>query len=160
MIICAGESLIDMVSFATEKGEVQYSPHFGGGALNSAIALGRLGAETYYCGAISNDTFGGLIEDYYRDSKVQEDFIIKTSRPTTLAYADVTDGVAKYRFVDEHSAGRLIDEDSLKPFVNKIKKAKAILVGGISLQAEPCGKSWQWCNYFLDFVCRRICKSN
>ena len=144
MIICAGESLIDMVSFATEKGEVQYSPHVGGSILNSAIALGRLGVDAYYCGAVSNDTFGGLIEDCLRDSKVQEDFIIKTNRPTTLAYADVTDGVAKYTFVDEHSAGRLIDEDSLKPFVNKIKNAKAILVGGISLQAEPCGKSWQW----------------
>ena len=144
MIICAGESLIDMVSFATEKGEVQYSPYVGGSILNSAITLGRLGADVYYCGAVSNDTFGGLIEDCLRDSKVQEDFIIKTNRPTTLAYADVTDGVAKYTFVDEHSAGRLIDEDSLKPFVNKIKNAKALLVGGISLQAEPCGMSWQW----------------
>ena len=144
MIICAGESLIDMVSFATEKGEVQYSPHVGGSVLNSAIALGRLGADTYYCGAISNDTFVDLIEDYLRDSKVKEDFIIKTNRHTTLAYADVTDGVAKYTFVDEHSAGRLIDENSLKPFVNKIKNAKALLVGGISLQAEPCGTSWQW----------------
>ena len=144
MIICAGESLIDMVSFATEKGEVQYSPHVGGSVLNSAIALGRLGADTYYCGAISNDTFVDLIEDYLRDSKVKEDFIIKTNRHTTLAYADVTDGVAKYTFVDEHSAGRLIDENSLKPFVNKIKNAKALLVGGISFQAEPCGTSWQW----------------
>jgi len=144
MIICAGESLIDMVSFATEKGEVQYSPHVGGSVLNSAIALGRLGADTYYCGAISNDTFVDLIEDCLRDSKVKEDFIIKTNRHTTLAYADVTDGVAKYTFVDEHSAGRLIDENSLKPFVNKIKNAKALLVGGISLQAEPCGTSWQW----------------
>ena len=144
MIICAGESLIDMVSYATENGEVQYTPHVGGSILNSAIALGRLGADAYYCGAVSNDTFGGLIEDYLRDSKVQENFIIKTNRPTTLAYADVTDGVAKYTFVDEHSAGRLIDEDSLKPFVNKIKNAKALLVGGISFQAEPCGTSWQW----------------
>lgn len=144
MIICAGESLIDMVSFVTENGEVQYSPHVGGSILNSAIALGRLGADAYYCGAVSNDTYGGLIEDCLKDSKVQEDFIIKTNRPTTLAYADVTDGVAKYSFVDEHSAGRLIDENSLKPFVNKINNAKALLVGGISLQAEPCGTNWQW----------------
>ena len=144
MIICAGESLIDMVSFVTEKGEVQYSPHVGGSILNSAIALGRLGADAYYCGAVSNDTFGGSIEDCLRDSKVQEDFIIKTNRHTTLAYADVTDDVAKYTFVDENSAGRLIDENSLKPFVNKIKNAKALLIGGISLQAEPCGTSWQW----------------
>ena len=144
MIICAGESLIDMVSFVTEKGEVQYSPHVGGSILNSAIALGRLGADAYYCGAVSNDTFGGSIEDCLRDSKVQEDFIIKTNRHTTLAYADVTDDVAKYTFVDENSAGRLIDENSLKPFVNKINNAKALLVGGISLQADPCGTSWQW----------------
>ena len=144
MIIRAGESLIDMVPFAGENGAVQYSPHVGGSILNSAIALGRLGVDACYCGAVSNDTFGGLIEDCLRDSKVQEDFIIKTNRPTTLAYADVTDGVAKYRFVDGHSAGRLIDENSLKPFVNKIKNAKALLVGGISLQAEPCGTSWQW----------------
>ena len=144
MIICAGESLIDMVSFGIEKGEVQYTPHVGGSILNSARALGRLDADAYYCGAVSNDTFGGLILDSLRDSKVQEDFIINTNRPTTLAYADVTDGVAKYTFVDEHSAGRLIDEVSLKPFVNKIKNAKALLVGGISLQAEPCGSSWQW----------------
>ncbi|HIE78050.1 MAG TPA: carbohydrate kinase [Candidatus Thioglobus sp.] len=145
MIICAGESLIDMVSFATENGEVQYTPHVGGSILNSAIALGRLGADAYYCGAISNDTFGGLIEDCLKDSKVQQDFVINTNRPTTLAYADIDDqGIAKYTFVDEHSAGRLIDEDSLKPFVNKIKNAKALLVGGISLQVEPCGSSWQW----------------
>jgi len=144
MIICAGESLIDMVSFGVEKGEVQYTPHVGGSILNSARALGRLDADAYYCGAVSNDTFGGLILDSLRDSKVQEDFIINTNRPSTLAYADVTDGVAKYTFVDEYSAGRLIDEVSLKPFVNKIKNAKALLVGGISLQAEPCGSSWQW----------------
>ena len=144
MIICAGESLIDMVSFAIEKGEVQYTPHVGGSILNSARALGRLNADAYYCGAVSNDTFGGLILDSLRESKVQEDFIINTNRPTTLAYADVTDGIAKYSFVDEHSAGRLIDRESLKPYLNKIKNAKALLVGGISLQAEPCGSSWEW----------------
>ena len=73
-----------------------------------------------------------------------EDFFIKTNRPTTLAYADVVDGIAEYTFVDEHSAGRLLDQTSLKPFVNRVMKAKALLVGGISLQAEPCGSSWQW----------------
>ncbi|SVB47003.1 uncharacterized protein METZ01_LOCUS199857 [marine metagenome] len=134
-----------MVSFATENGEVQYTPHVGGSILNSAIALGRLGADAYYCGGVSNDTFGGLIEDCIRESRVQEDFIIKTNRPTTLAYSDISDdGIAQYSFVDERSAGRLIDKNSLKPFVNKIKNAKALLVGGISLQAEPSGTSWQW----------------
>ena len=141
MIICAGESLIDMVSF---RGEPEYTPHVGGSNFNSSIALGRLGADSYYFGAISNDSYGELIENTLRHSKVKEDFVIKTNRPTTLAYADVVDGIAEYTFVDEHSAGRLLDQTSLKPFVNRVMKAKALVVGGISLQAEPCGSSWQW----------------
>ena len=140
MIICAGESLIDMVSF---RGEAEYTPHIGGSNFNSSIALGRLGADTYYFGAVSNDSYGELIESKLRHSKVKEDFVIKTNRPTTLAYADVIDGIAEYTFVDEHSAGRLLDSSSLKPFLDGVKKAKALLVGGISLQAEPCGSSWQ-----------------
>ena len=141
MIICAGESLIDMVSF---RGEAEYTPHVGGSNFNSSIALGRLGADSYYFGAISNDSYGELIENTLRHSKVKEDFVIKTNRPTTLAYADVIEGIAEYTFVDEHSAGRLLDQSSLKPFLDGLKKAKALLVGGISLQAEPCGSSWQW----------------
>jgi len=141
MIICAGESLIDMVSF---RGEPEYTPHVGGSNFNSSIALGRLGSNSYYFGAISNDSYGELIEDCLRSSNVKEDFIIKTNRPTTLAYADVVDGIAEYTFVDEHSAGRMLDQTSLKPFVKRVIKAKALLVGGISLQAEPCGSSWQW----------------
>ena len=140
MIICAGESLIDMVSF---RGEAEYTPHVGGSNFNSSIALGRLGADSYYFGAISNDSYGELIENTLRHSKVKEDFVIKTNRPTTLAYADVIDGIAEYTFVDEHSAGRLLDTTSLKPFLDGVRKAKALLVGGISLQAEPCGSSWQ-----------------
>ena len=140
MIICAGESLIDMVSF---RGEAEYTPHVGGSNFNSSIALGRLGADTYYFGAVSNDSYGELIESKLRHSKVKEDFVIKTNRPTTLAYADVIDGIAEYTFVDEHSAGRLLDSSSLKPFLDAVKRAKALLVGGISLQAEPCGSSWQ-----------------
>jgi fructokinase len=140
MIICAGESLIDMVSF---RGEAEYTPHVGGSNFNSSIALGRLGADTYYFGAVSNDSYGELIESKLRHSKVKEEFVIKTNRPTTLAYADVIDGIAEYTFVDEHSAGRLLDSSSLTPFLDGVKKAKALLVGGISLQAEPCGSSWQ-----------------
>ena len=59
MIICAGESLIDMVSF---RGEAEYTPHVGGSNFNSSIALGRLGADSYYFGAISNDSYGELVD--------------------------------------------------------------------------------------------------
>ena len=39
MILCAGESLIDMIPNA----DGAYVPHVGGAVLNTAVALGRLG---------------------------------------------------------------------------------------------------------------------
>ena len=141
MIICAGESLIDMVSFL---GEVEYTPHVGGSILNTSITLGRLGAKCSYFGAVSNDSYGDLIESCLKNSLVQEGFIVKTNRPTTLAYADVVNGIAEYTFVDEHSAGRMLEKDSVEPFLNQLRSSSALMVGGISLQAEPCGTSWQW----------------
>jgi fructokinase len=57
---------------------------------------------------------------------VKEDFVIKTNRPTTLAYADVVNGIAEYTFVDEHSAGRLLDQKSLNPIYQKSKEGKGI----------------------------------
>ena len=63
MIICAGESLIDMVSF---KGEPEYTPHVGGSNFNSSIALGRLGADSYYFGAVSNDQLWGAYREYIK----------------------------------------------------------------------------------------------
>ena len=71
-------------------------------------------------------SYGELIENTLRHSKVKEDFVIKTNRPTTLAYADVVNGIAEYTFVDEHSAGRLLDQKSLKPFINRVKEGKGI----------------------------------
>ncbi len=141
MIICAGESLIDMVCLLEGS---ECTPHVGGSILNTSISLGRLGAECAYFGAVSNDNYGELIAQYLKSSSVQEAFIIKTNRPTTLAYADVIKGVAKYTFVDENSAGRMLTKDSVKPFLDQLRCASALMVGGISLQAEPCGASWQW----------------
>ena len=141
MIVFAGESLIDMVS----DGHGSYVPHVGGSVLNSSIALGRLTGKSYYMGGVSYDQYGLLIKDYLDDSNVKQKFLIKVDRPTTLAYVDLDEkGVAKYRFEDDISAGRLIDKQSLQPFVNSVKEANAVLFGGISLQSEPCGTSWHW----------------
>jgi len=141
VVIFCGESLIDLVC-NTKK---IYIPHVGGSILNSAIAFGRLTGDSFYMGGVSSDEHGKLISKTLSDSSVKSDFFIKTDRPTTLAYVDLdSDGVAKYRFEDEASAGRLISKEELKPFLEDIKKMDALLVGGISLQSEPCGTSLEW----------------
>lgn len=49
MILCCGESLIDMLPRQTTTGENAFAPHAGGAVFNTAIALGRLGAP---CGDV------------------------------------------------------------------------------------------------------------
>ena len=56
----------------------EYSPHVGGSILNTSITLGRLGLSSYYFGTVSNDKYVGLIERYLKESKVRDEFIIKT----------------------------------------------------------------------------------
>ena len=46
MILCCGESLIDMLPRALETGENAFLPVAGGAVFNTAIALGRLGLNT------------------------------------------------------------------------------------------------------------------
>ena len=42
MIICCGESLIDMIPIEIKDNEILYSPLTGGAIFNTSIALGRL----------------------------------------------------------------------------------------------------------------------
>ena len=56
MILCCGESLIDMVP---ENG--MYRPLSGGSVYNTAVALGRLGARTGFLWPFSQDTFAAML---------------------------------------------------------------------------------------------------
>ncbi|MEU0737843.1 PfkB family carbohydrate kinase, partial [Streptomyces lavendulocolor] len=65
MIVAAGESLIDLVP----EGAGPLSalvPRRGGGPYNTAVALGRLGAEAAFCSRVSTDAFGEVLLDGLR----------------------------------------------------------------------------------------------
>ena len=70
MILCCGEALIDMLPRQTVNGESAYAPHSGGSVYNTAIALGRLGADVqFFCG-ISSDMFGDVLREGLEESNV------------------------------------------------------------------------------------------
>ena len=136
MILCCGEALIDMIPSPTlEGGRDGFVPHSGGAVFNTAIALGRLGVQTGMITGLSTDMFGQQLADALHASHVDTTRIIRSDRPTTLAFVKLTDGHASYSFFDENSAGRMIRPEDLPDLSDEVS---ALFFGGIRLAVDPC----------------------
>lgn len=138
MILCCGEALIDMLPRQTSEGRAAFAPHAGGSVFNTAIALGRLGAQVQFFSGLSTDLFGDVLRNELTASGVDIAPAALSDRPTTLAFVTLTDGHASYAFYDENTAGRMLSVDDL-PKVT----AEALFFGGISLVVEPCGAAYE-----------------
>ncbi|MGI5354593.1 carbohydrate kinase family protein [Streptomyces sp. CA-252508] len=132
MIVAAGESLIDLVP----EGAGPLSalvPRRGGGPYNTAVALGRLGAEAAFCSRVSTDAFGEVLLDGLRVAGVTTGLVQRGPEPTTLAVASVgADGSAGYSFYAEGTADRLFELPGPLP-----DAVRAIAFGTCSLVLEP-----------------------
>lgn len=86
-----GEALVDVVSDGTDQ---RVTP--GGGPLNVAVGLARLGVQTVLATQFGTDQSGRLIASHLADAGVTVD---RTDRPTSVARATVKeDGSATYDF--------------------------------------------------------------
>ncbi|MGI5483371.1 PfkB family carbohydrate kinase [Streptomyces lavendofoliae] len=132
MIVAAGESLIDLVP----DGAGPLSPlvpRRGGGPYNTAVALGRLGAEAAFCSRVSTDAFGETLLDGLRAAGVATGLVQRGPEPTTLAVAAVAaDGSAGYSFYAEGTADRLFELPERLP-----DAVRAVAFGTCSLVLEP-----------------------
>ena len=140
MILCCGEALIDMLPRETTAGEMAFAPYPGGAVFNTAIALGRLGAEAGFFSGLSTDLFGTILEEALTASKIDASLAVRSARPTTLAFVTLTDGHAEYAFYDENTAGRMLTPDELPALPDRIG---AMFFGGISLVGDPCGEAYR-----------------
>jgi fructokinase len=140
MILCCGEALIDMLPRETRDGERAFVPCVGGSVFNSAVALGRLGQPVAFFSGLSNDLFGGMLQKALRDSGVELAYARIADRPTTLAFVHLEAGQANYTFYDEATAGRMLTEEDMPRLAGDVT---ALLFGGISLAAEPCGSAYE-----------------
>jgi len=138
MILCAGEALIDMLPRTSDAGEAAFAPLAGGAVMNTAVALGRLGADVQFFSGLSDDLFGDVLRGHLTASNVDTTPVHTSSAPTTLAFVKLVDGQASYAFYDENTAGRMLTAEDL-PAVT----ADAVFFGGISLVVEPCGAAYE-----------------
>ena len=117
-----------------------FAPLAGGAVFNTAIGLGRQGAPVGLLSGVSTDLFGAKLADELSNSNVSTDHLIRSDRPTTLAFVTLENGQAKYAFYDENTAGRLLDiSDIPKTLPSEIN---ALFFGGISLAVEPCADTY------------------
>jgi len=140
MILCCGEALIDMIPQPTSAGADGYVPHSGGAIFNTAIGLGRLGVPVGMLSGVSKDLFGQQLTDALVASHVATDTLIRSKRPTTLAFVQLNDGHANYTFYDENSAGRGITKADLPKIP---AETTALYFGGISLCAQPAADTYR-----------------
>lgn len=134
MIVCCGEALIDMIPITDLENGQSLKPHAGGAVFNTAIALGRLGVQAQFLSGVSTDLFGKILLGELHNSNVVTDLVIRSDRPTTLAFVELNNGQASYVFYDENTAGRMLDPQDL-PTVPEA--TQALYFGGISLINEP-----------------------
>lgn len=139
MILCCGEALIDMVAAPSLDGPDGFVPHSGGAVFNTAIALGRLGARAGMLTGLSHDMFGDQLADALKASDVDTTHIIRSDRPSTLAFVKLEDGQASYSFFDENSAGRMIRPEDMPALPSDVT---ALFFGGISLASDPSASAY------------------
>lgn len=139
MILCCGEALIDMIPEPTLNGTQGFVPLCGGAVMNTAVALSRLGVPTGLFTGLSDDMFGQQLTTHLRASNVDLSLAVTSSRPSTLAFVQLVSGQARYSFVDENSASRMLDLADLPKVADKVS---TLFFGGISLATEPCAETY------------------
>lgn len=139
MILGCGEALIDMLPRTATTGEAAFAPHAGGAVFNTAIALGRLGAPVGFFSGLSTDMLGEILADALAASDVDCRFLVRSDRPSTVAYVRLVDGQASYAFHDENSAGRML---SLAELPDLPAEVDTLFFGGISLVHDPAASTY------------------
>ncbi|HEX3647530.1 MAG TPA: carbohydrate kinase [Pseudonocardiaceae bacterium] len=141
MIVVGGEALVDLVpSAATTPGELgPLLPRPGGGPFNTAVALGRLGADVSFLSRLSTDGFGDALLDRLHAAGVRTDLVTRGPEPTTLAVVTLAgDGGARYAFHVLGTADRLVTDPGPLP-----DEVTAVSLGTLSLVLEPGATAYE-----------------
>lgn len=99
-LVC-GEGLIDLI----RQHDGSWIAHNGGGPLNTAKALSKLGCEVDFLARLSTDPFGQQLRADLNSTGLLGNTIVHATEPTSLAVVTVSEtGSADYSFYLEHTS--------------------------------------------------------
>lgn len=105
-VVC-GEALIDLMPVKGESSGQQSSwkAVSGGGPMNTAVALARLGEDVEFLGRFGGDAFATQLKDHISSSGVHLDLAVTTDQATSVAVVSLDDeGKASYNFHFDNTA--------------------------------------------------------
>ncbi len=140
MILCCGEALIDMVPSTSVDGDTCFVPKAGGAVFNTAIALGRLGADVGLFTGVSNDFLGRILHDELTASNVQTRHLVTRDAPSSLAFVELNKGQAQYTFYTDNAADASLTAAEVPADLTDVT---ALFFGGISLCTDPTATTMQ-----------------
>ena len=134
MILVAGESLIDLI--VGTHGTVHASP--GGGPLNAARTIARLGQPTLFLGRFSADPFGLQLADKLLQDGVKLVVPGRITEPTALAIVALSGhGVPEYWFHLAGTATFVLDRTTAEHAAQI--ELTALHIGSLGLVVDPMG---------------------
>jgi len=139
-ILCCGEALTDFIPRVTQEGAPAFEPKVGGSVFNTAIALGRLGVASAFLGGLSSDFFGDELRKALSASHVDISLAPVSERYTIAAFVKFEGGQARYSFIDEGSACRMLAAADLPVLPEHVS---ALHLGSFPLAIEPCGEAFE-----------------
>lgn len=150
MILCGGDSLIDMVPSAGGEPRTAFTPVVGGSCLNVAVALARLGMDCGFVGGISTDAFGQMIRQRLAGAGVDLRHASASDLDTTLAFVTMCGRDAQYLFYDAASAGRAW---RFEPDEFDFDQIEAVHIGSVTLIEQPSASSFETFAYLAQARC-------
>jgi sugar/nucleoside kinase (ribokinase family) len=137
-LVAIGEILIDFTPAGFDRaGAARFRQNTGGGPVNVACALARLGRSAAFVGKAGDDGFGRFCRDTLIGRKVDISGLVLSDRHnTTLAFVHLSpEGERSFSFYRKNTADVSLSACELDAAL--IGDARILHFGGVSLTDEP-----------------------
>jgi fructokinase len=120
-VICFGEALIDFLNIGKTQDLPltlnEFRQYPGGAPANVAVAIAKLGGQSYFVGQVGQDSFGDFLEDALQQYQVNTQYLSRhATAKTALAFVmlDQT-GDRSFEFYRGESADMLFAPEQITP---------------------------------------------
>jgi fructokinase len=132
-IAVLGENLVDLLV----SPDASVNAVIGGGPLNVARTIGRLGGDAHFVSGVSADAFGAFVREALEDSAVHLLLPRALNQATTLAIVELNPEGPRYHFHLSDTAAFTIDAHETTAALAAMPDLSAIYFGTLGLLVEP-----------------------